>query len=635
MVKMKVKNSLDGLDAWYDEKVRRNSTPDCLLRNRSTNSRLSSPGQGHGEEGSAGTTGYSHSAVDLSDPRTPTPSTSTDQPLFLQVPDPYYYNHVVQRRRQSFDVSADSIRSARGVLAVKVNTPTMKKSDSSKIPSLKPFRNKAAKSPNLPKKPTSSLDNVKIRTGSGTLHPPDDGPQSAYSTEDLDTVCSHCSDSKVDGMTRENGTSLEAAIDDVDDCHTTDADKTKAAIGYIQSKINKTKDMIKQEQSVKESNVNEYLRLATSADKQQAQRIKTVFEKRNQKSAQSIIQMQKKLENLQKKQDDIEQHGVTSHKQAKEMLRDVGQGLKGVVDSVKGAKESIVAKPKEFAHLIKNKFGSEGNINQIKMEDNGENKDQNKSGGTLPASFKYEDNEDDNSSITSGSGFGAQSSPHSTSQNITQTSPLAQTLIEPILHDISDVREEGKKIQDTIQRIIEDFEAYRNSAQADISMLRHLLDEEKYKIERMEDQMNDLTELHQNEITNLKQDITSMEEKIEYRLEERTSDLSDLVDNCQTRIQRMEQQQQQQQILSMEMVENVTFRTILTKLINVVLALVAVILVFVSTAANLLSPFLTTRLRIISTIVIIFALTLIGQNYDSIGVLPGYIWDKLKNILPW
>ena len=57
----------------------------------------------------------------------------------------------------------------------------------------------------------------------------------------------------------------------------------------------------------------------------------------------------------------------------------------------------------------------------------------------------------------------------------------------------------------------------------------------------------------------------------------------------------MELQQQQQQLISMEMVDNVTFRTILTKLINVVLALLAVILVFVSTTANLIAPFLTSR----------------------------------------
>ena len=57
----------------------------------------------------------------------------------------------------------------------------------------------------------------------------------------------------------------------------------------------------------------------------------------------------------------------------------------------------------------------------------------------------------------------------------------------------------------------------------------------------------------------------------------------------------MELKQEQQQLISMEMVENVTFRTILTKLINVVLAILAVILVFVSTTANLISPFLTSR----------------------------------------
>lgn len=86
-----------------------------------------------------------------------------------------------------------------------------------------------------------------------------------------------------------------------------------------------------------------------------------------------------------------------------------------------------------------------------------------------------------------------------------------------------------------------------------------------------------------------------MEEKIEYRLDERTNDIHDVMENCQTRISKMELQQQQQQIISMEMVDNVTFRTILTKLLNVVLALLAVVLVFVSTVANLLAPFLTTR----------------------------------------
>ena len=57
----------------------------------------------------------------------------------------------------------------------------------------------------------------------------------------------------------------------------------------------------------------------------------------------------------------------------------------------------------------------------------------------------------------------------------------------------------------------------------------------------------------------------------------------------------MEMQQQQQQLISMEGIENSNFRALITKLINVILALLAVILVLVSTIANLLGPFLTTR----------------------------------------
>lgn len=42
-------------------------------------------------------------------------------------------------------------------------------------------------------------------------------------------------------------------------------------------------------------------------------------------------------------------------------------------------------------------------------------------------------------------------------------------------------------------------------AQVDFSMLKSQLEDERYHVERLEEQINDLTELHQNEVTNLKQ----------------------------------------------------------------------------------------------------------------------------------
>lgn len=54
--------------------------------------------------------------------------------------------------------------------------------------------------------------------------------------------------------------------------------------------------------------------------------------------------------------------------------------------------------------------------------------------------------------------------------------------------------------------------------------------------QRIEEQMNDLIELHQNEIENLKQGISDMEEKIQYQSEERLRDVYDMLDSCQTRV---------------------------------------------------------------------------------------------------
>lgn len=80
-------------------------------------------------------------------------------------------------------------------------------------------------------------------------------------------------------------------------------------------------------------NVNEYLKLASNADKTQVQRIKAVFEKKNQKSAQCIQQLQKKLESYNKKLKELETKGVQAHhhRQPREVLRDMGQGLKYVI----------------------------------------------------------------------------------------------------------------------------------------------------------------------------------------------------------------------------------------------------------------------------------------------------------------
>ncbi len=92
-----------------------------------------------------------------------------------------------------------------------------------------------------------------------------------------------------------------------------------------------------------------------------------------------------------------------------------------------------------------------------------------------------------------------------------------------------------------------------------MSIVSAALQEERFRVERLEEQINDLTELHQNEVTfhnykilhnflrlaitlslskveNLKQNIADMEEKVQYQSEERLRDINDLLDSCHTRV---------------------------------------------------------------------------------------------------
>ncbi|NWW09910.1 TMCC1 protein, partial [Oreocharis arfaki] len=418
---------------------------------------------------------------------------------------------------------------------------------------------------------------------------------------------------------------------------TPDPQRTKVAITHLQQKILKLTEQIKIEQTARDDNVAEYLKLANNADKQQSARIKQVFEKKNQKSAQTILQLQKKLEHYHRKLREIEQNGIP--RQPKDVFRDMHQGLKdvgakvtgfseGVVDSVKGGLSSfsqathsaagaVVSKPREIASLIRNKFGSADNIANLKdsLEEGQEDGTGGKALGVIQnfqSSPKY-GSEEDCSSATSGS-VGANSTtggPVGASSSKTNTLDMQSSGFDAILHEIQEIRE-------TQARLEESFEDLKVRYQRDYALIMQTLQEERYRCERLEEQLNDLTELHQNEILNLKQELASMEEKIAYQSYERARDIQEALEACQTRISKMELQQQQQQVVQLEGLENATARNLLGKFINILLAVMAVLLVFVSTVANCVVPLMKTRNRTFSTLFIVVFIAFLWKHWDAI-----------------
>ncbi|XP_059393044.1 transmembrane and coiled-coil domains protein 1-like isoform X1 [Carassius carassius] len=422
-------------------------------------------------------------------------------------------------------------------------------------------------------------------------------------------------------------------VDSVDG--TPDPQRTKQAIAQLQQKILKLTEQIKIEQTARDDNVAEYLKLANNADKQQSARIKQVFEKKNQKSAQTIQQLQRKLEHYHRKLREVEHNGIP--RQPKDVLRDMHQGLKDVGAKVTGGLSSIsqathsaagavVSKPREFASLIRNKFGSADNISALKDSlDEQQGPDEpvtstrtastRTSGpGQLQSSPKY-GSEDDCSSATSGSAganstTGAPGGPPSSKGNTLEHGQSSG--FDALLHEI-------QELKDNQSRLEESFENLKSHYQRDYTVIMQALQEERYRCERLEEQLNDLTELHQNEIHNLKQELASMEEKIAYQSNERARDIQEALEACQTRISKMELQQQQQQVVQLEGLENATARTLLGKLINVLLAVMAVLLVFVSTVANCVVPLMKTRSRTLSTLLLVVMLAFLWRNWEAMS----------------
>lgn len=434
------------------------------------------------------------------------------------------------------------------------------------------------------------------------------------------------------------------AADTVDG--TPDPQRTKAAILQLQQKILKLTEQIKIEQTARDDNVAEYLKLANNADRQQGARIKQVFEKKNQKSSQNILQLQKKLEHYHRKLREVEQNGIA--RQPKDVLRDMHQGLKGVgarvtgfsegvVDSVRGGLSSfsqathsaagaVVSKPREIASLLRNRFGSSDNISSL--DDTGLSSAQGEDGpqhgkslapmNMFQASPKY-GSEEDCSSATSGS-LGANST--SGGPGGGGGSSRTNTLEMQGLMGFEVVIQEIQEMRETQNQLEESLEGLRTQYQSDYSFILQSLQEERYRCERLEEQLNDLTELHQNEILNLKQELASMEEKIAYQSYERARDIQEALEACQTRISKMELQQQQQQVVQLEGLENATARNLLGKLINILLALMAVVLVFVSTVANCVVPLLKTRGRTLGTLLLVLFAALLYKHSDSFS---GYL----------
>jgi len=410
-------------------------------------------------------------------------------------------------------------------------------------------------------------------------------------------------------------------------------------VSHLQAKIQKTRQKIKDEQANKESNVDEYLRLSGGADKNQQARIKKVFEKKNQDSANKIQELQKKLERDQRKLQVLEHQGNSNVKQTKEVLKAVGHGIKSVGEGV----VDTLTRPREIARMIhKTTFGSADNIANVysPKEEEGRRGSRQFGSASLPREgsisgssvsqpqkssfdgklekFSRDDRsvpQDSMSSMTSESEVGGEAAGSGADVEVASSRLSATTNLglKTLMSEITNLKEET-------ERAHKELEEQRQQFKVELDHINNQLREERFKFERLEEQINDLTELHQNEMENIKCGVTDMEEKVQYQSEERIRDIHDTLSALETKISRIEHQASQQlQYVSIDGLDNSNFRAMVVKAINVFLVLLQVILLIMETAAQILKPFVKTPTRTVTTVLLITVTVLAFRQWQEVN----------------
>merc|ERR1712203_1027881 len=120
-----------------------------------------------------------------------------------------------------------------------------------------------------------------------------------------------------------------------------------------------------------------------------------------------------------------------------------------------------------------------------------------------------------------------------------------------------------------VQDLREGMSKLRQQFHKEVEDLVYRLSEEGDRCAKLEDQINDLTELHQSQIEHIKNLVNDNEEQAHYQSEERVRDINDKLKMLETKVLNMETQQVQQQYLHIEGLDSTDARALLMKVITV------------------------------------------------------------------
>nr|XP_020648708.1 testis-specific protein TEX28 [Pogona vitticeps] len=190
--------------------------------------------------------------------------------------------------------------------------------------------------------------------------------------------------------------------------------------------------------------------------------------------------------------------------------------------------------------------------------------------------------------------------------------------LEELKAQLADLREDQKALEDEWHKMDEAWKA-------DKQKMMEFLQEEKKRHYNLEVQVNDMIQINQNEITNLKQDLACTEEKMVYQSYERTRDIWEMLESYQTRLAKMEMQQQAQQQEARELPQANIYK-LYGQLMNLLLTIAAILLVCASTVSTCALPLLRTRWCAMTTLLVIIVVIAVWNYFPPTAQLEWKTW---------
>ena len=149
------------------------------------------------------------------------------------------------------------------------------------------------------------------------------------------------------------------------------------------------------------------------------------------------------------------------------------------------------------------------------------------------------------------------------------------------------------------------LEQMENMYRQDMDNLREEMEELRNKYISLEDQLNDLIELHQREIQVLKSNLTDMEEKLRVHGGERLQLLTDHLQSLDNKVDSIIEHRQAQERHIEGSLENTATRQIMKKVVNIIIMFINGSFFLVGGFISVVEPFCRTTPRTLMTTVMI------------------------------